>query len=692
MGAALAREAAKKARELTRRKSALDSGLLPGKLADCTSSNPEECELYLVEGDSAGGCFSGDTKVALADGRSISFEELVKENKEGKRNFCYTIKENGNIGIEEIKHPRITKENVEVIKIILDNEEEIICTSDHKFMLRDGNYKEAKDLQKTDSLMPLRKKISELGKGITIKGYEMIYQIKENKWIFTHMLSDDWNLEKGIYSKGEKDARHHIDFNKLNNNPTNLIRLNKDEHMKFHREHIFKVMHTDEVKQRSREVKQTQKFKEMMSNRMKEPQTRKILSRNAKTQWENDEYKEYMVNRFLDFYHNNEEYRRKNNENLNLQQKKYWSSNKNRENQSKKVKKYFDENPEKRELLSEISKMQWTSPELKKWRKEKTKEQWTADFRKKRKEAYNETYFNNTIKALREIYDLCKKIDIEEYYKFRIKSKNKNLLKFETFKKRFFNDNEKATCEAVTNYNHKIKEIHWLNQKIDVYDIEVPNTHNFALASGIFVHNSCKAGRNREFQAILPVFGKILNVEKTRIDKVLSSDKLRMVISALGTGVGEEFDISKLRYKKVILMADSDVDGSHIRILYLTLFFRYLRELIDAGNLYIAQPPLYQIKKGKAKHYALDDKAKDKIIKEIGSEGISIQRYKGLGEMNADQLWETTMDPDSRTMLKVTINDAITADAIFTTSLGDKVEPRKEFIEQHSHEVVNLDV
>jgi len=219
-----------------------------------------------------------------------------------------------------------------------------------------------------------------------------------------------------------------------------------------------------------------------------------------------------------------------------------------------------------------------------------------------------------------------------------------------------------------------------------------PDECELYLVEGDSAGGSCKAGRNREFQAILPVFGKILNVEKTRIDKVLSSDKLRMVISALGTGVGEEFDISKLRYKKVILMADSDVDGSHIRILYLTLFFRYLKQIIDNGFLYIAQPPLYMIKKGKAKHYALDDKAKDKILKEIGSDGISIQRYKGLGEMNADQLWETTMDPDSRTMLKVTVSDAITADAIFTTLMGDKVEPRKEFIEQHSHEVVNLDV
>ena len=419
--AANAREAARKARELTRRKNALEGAGLPGKLADCSNKDASKCEIYIVEGDSAGGCFSRDTKIALADGRNVSFKDLVKEEKEGKQNFCYTIKNDGKIGVEKILFPRITKKNTEVIEITLDNGEKIICTPDHKFMLRDGSYKEAKDLVANESLMPLNKKISKKEKRITIEG--------------------------------------------------------------------------------------------------------------------------------------------------------------------------------------------------------------------------------NTQKAK----------------------------------------------EAVENYNHKIKSIRLLSDKIDVYDIEVPNTHNFALASGVFVHNSAKQGRNREFQAILPLRGKILNVEKSRLSKALANNEVRAMITALGTGIGDEFDITKLRYHKIIIMTDADVDGSHIMTLLLTFFYRYMKELIDNGYIYIAMPPLYRVKQGKRIKYVYNDEEKAQALEQLG-QNSSIQRYKGLGEMDPEQLWETTMDPEIRMLRRVVIEDAIEADKMFTVLMGDDVPSRREFIETHAKEFKEIDV
>jgi DNA gyrase subunit B len=497
---AKARQAAKAAKETVLRKGVLEGMTLPGKLADCSTRNPEESELFIVEGDSAGGCFLGDTKVALTDGRNISFKDLVEEDKRGKKNFCYTIKNDGNIGVELIKNPRETKNNAEVIKIILDNNEELICTPDHKFMLRDGSYKMAKDLIPNDSLMPLYRQYSKMGRKITIEGYELISNPKDNKWI------------------------------------------------------------------------------------------------------------------------------------------------------------------------SEISKNQWADFNLRKWRAEMTKKQWTREFRDKRKKAYNQV---------------------------RKLKNDKSLIRYDTICGRFFNGDENKLKETVLNYNHRIKSIIPLKEKINVYDIEVPGSHNFALASGVFVHNSAKQGRDRRTQAILPLRGKILNVEKARMDKMLMNQEIRALIIAIGTAIGDAFDFSKLRYYKIIIMTDADTDGAHIRTLLLTLFYRYFVSIIENGHLYIAQPPLYRLQKNKEIHYAYKEAEKERVLKSFsdgGKVGVTIQRYKGLGEMNPEQLWETTMNSVSRQLKQVTIEDAVEADRLFDILMGEEVEPRKKFIQAHATAVKNLDI
>ncbi|MDD5108367.1 MAG: DNA topoisomerase (ATP-hydrolyzing) subunit B [Candidatus Omnitrophica bacterium] len=857
--ASRAREAARKARELTRRKGALEGAGLPGKLADCSERDAALCELYIVEGDSAGGCFFGDTKVALTDGRNVALKELLTEEKSGKQHYCYTINREGEVSIGEIKNPRITKKSAEVIKVILDNNEEIICTPDHKFMLRDGSYKMAKDLIPQDSLMPLYRKYSKIGHRIIIEGYEMVFDLKSNKWIFTHLLSDRYNLNRSVYLKEHGNTVHHKDFNKLNNNPDNLVRMNKEKHFLYHTTVLEKTLHSKEVKEKSKKAHQTKAHREKVRKIMSTPKMKQMLSQRAKKQWENDEYKNYMMQKCLEFYYSHPDYQKKNNQILDSNQKNYWSKEENRLKQASRVKKYFSIHPEAREYLFKKAKTEWSDTKLLAWRKHKTQEQRTPEFRTKRTAAYNQTYLDHSLAFARMVYESHDSLSLYNDERSILPIRDNNVVKFSTLLNRFFANNENNLLEAVKNYNHKIKRIEKLTEKFDVYDIEVPNTHNFALASGVFVHNSAKQGRDRRFQAILPIKGKILNVEKSRLDKILSNEEIRTIITALGTGIGEEFDLSKLRYHKLMLMADADIDGSHIRTLLLTLLYRQLPKLVEEGHVYITQPPLYKIKRGQREEYIqteqqMDDmlldlgreghkliRVKDKqtftdnqfkellkllveldklgryldkkgvnfaeylsfrhpktkkmpiyrvkvdgkdqfvysdkelaaltekegkeieqdvlhlfeaqeidefvlkieklgiefetyfssiiipkpgtvkegekkikaiyriendgdvkeafslkdalvYIKEVASKGMHIQRYKGLGEMNPQQLWDTTMDPEKRTILQVTLEDAVEADKMFTVLMGDQVEPRREFIENHAHQVKNLDI
>jgi DNA gyrase B subunit len=539
-----AAEAAKRARELVRRKSVLESSPLPGKLADCSSRDPSESEIYIVEGDSAGGCFLKNTLVRLTDGRSLSFGELVVEQEKGIQNFCYTISEDGNIGIEKIINARVTKQNAEVVKLTLDNGETIICTPDHPFMLRDGSYKAAALLTPDDSLMPYHRQLSQ--KNVDRKrldGYELVWNPKQERWIYAHDLADNYNIKQGVYKPSAGNHRHHIDFNKLNNNPINIQRLTGDEHLAVHHANLKQTLHRPDVKDR---IKQ----------QMQQPETKQLLSQNAKIQWQNEEYKAYMMAKWLEFYKSNEAYRQENNEQLYRAQQEYWGEEANRIAQAERVRKYFENNPEVRQQFSETAKQQWQNDELLEWRKEKTKEQWTDEFRVKRRAALHETYYRKTIAALKQIEIDSGCLDLDSYRRHRLQTKDKSLLKFDTFVDRYFNGKRDRAEEAVANYNHRVVSVEPVAERYDVYDIEVPQSHNFALACGVFVHNSAKQGRDRQFQAILPLRGKILNIEKTDDAKIYKNNEIQSLITALGLGIkGEEFDAADLRYHRIIIMS-----------------------------------------------------------------------------------------------------------------------------------------
>jgi len=701
-----ARDAARKAADLIKRQSSLENSNLPGKLADCTERDPKKCELFLVEGDSAGGCFEGNTLVALADGRSLSFRDLAAEQAGGKEHFCYTIRCDGKIGVERAVHARLTKTSAEVVRVTLDNGETIVCTSDHRFMRRDGSYSSAAELSADDSLMPLYRKLSDKTQtGITIDGYEMAWDPHSDCWLFTHVLADWYNRRQGVYAERDGDHCHHRDFNKRNNNPTNIQRLPSEQHLALHRRHVEQTLHRPDVVEKCRAIRQGEDFRKRMGARMRQPETRKLLSEQATAQWSDKAYKAFMLEKWREFYAANPEYRALNAEQLDQAQQQYWADESHRQAQSERVIAYFAEHPEVRAAFSIAAKEQWQNVALREWRSGKTREQWTPEFRAKRRAALDQTYYRKSVAALKPFSSNAIDLDTAGYHAHRLATRDKSLLTFETFCRRYFEGDTARACEAVANHNHKVVSVERLEERVDVYDLEVPGTHNFALASGVFVHNSAKQGRDRRYQAILPLRGKIINVGKVALDKTLENNEVRSLITALGVGIkvdsddgadeGEstsKFDMSKLRYDRVVIMTDADVDGDHIRTLLLTFFFIYMRPLIEGGHVYIAQPPLYSIKSGKdTRLYARSEEERDRMIKDLKRKDVQVGRFKGLGEMNAQELFETTLDIETRTIARVALDDAEAAAEMFSILMSEKVEPRKQFIIKYAREVSNVD-
>ncbi|MBU4480420.1 NYN domain-containing protein [Patescibacteria group bacterium] len=640
-----ARKAAKAAKDSVLRKGALEGMTLPGKLADCSTRKAEDSELFIVEGDSAGGCFSGDTKVALLDGRNLSFEDLVREHKEGKENYCYTIGENGNTEVALIENPRKTKINAKVIKVILDNDEEIICTPDHKFMLSDGTYKQAIELKEENLLKSNGKNVKNKQKvGVFVDASNTYYSEKRAGWKIDYeklqsFISQEFSVEFMKYYVAipkESDVEAYngkINYLEKIKNVVEVI----EKPLKYIREKIVV-----EGKSILRIIKKGDVDVEIVVdaiNNASDLDAIIILSGDS----------DYVVLR--------DDLLKKGTEVLFI--------------------------AHKRNLAHEIKQGKYL-----------------------------------VLSMIRE--------NIEFNGKKQTPVKDGGIL----VPLLYPNDNNKSSVldgnvNNLSEKEYKVKRVKIIEEKMDVYDLEVKGTHNFALAGGVFVHNSAKQGRDRATQAILPLRGKILNVERARLDRMLASQEIKNLVVALGTAIGDTFDIEKLRYHKVIIATDADVDGAHISTLLLTLFYRHFKALIENGHIYLAQPPLYKIKHGKTAEYVYTDEEKEAYLKKIGvdlseddfveedgsevseEEGdeenedqksktkkapkVHIQRYKGLGEMNPEELFETTMDPEKRILKRVTIEDGEESDRVFDKLMGSEVAPRKNFIQTNA-KMANIDV
>jgi DNA gyrase subunit B len=735
--AARVRLAQKQQKDAARRKTALEGAAMPAKLVDCRTTGISRSELFLVEGDSALGCFTGDTRVALVSGASRSFAELAADWEQGITHFGYATNKAGRVVVVPLVEPRRTKRAASLVRLTLDSGESVRCTPDHLFRMRDGSYRRADALVAGDSLMPLYRSVSSKKAGDKLDGYERVWMNDREEWVYTHYLADAYNLRHGLDSVDNGNVRHHVDVNKRNNDPRNLRRMTWESHAALHAammgDHVWSGY-------RAWMADGGLEFKSaMLSAQWKDPEFREAcLARLAELN-KDPAFRERIEQGFQDWYASlSDAGRAAYAERMREQQAAYWAHPEHRADAAERVRIYFAQ-PGRLAEWSKRSRAQWKDESLLAWRSKVTTEQFSDPAERERQrdavrtwhrehpefgerhsvrmkvrmsdpdtghlakiQAGRRRYVESVprdervfrqsegrrVAALKRLATLLTAPDAElaAVYEADRKRKSPTGLRFSRLIDYYQGDYARLR-DAAKRVNHTVASVERLSETADVYDLTVEHHHNFALEAGVFVHNSARMARVSEYQALLPLRGKILNVQKASLADTLRNVEIASIVQVLGAGSGRTFELSAMRYGRVILMADADVDGSHIRTLLITLFARYMRPVIEDGRLFAAMPPLHKVMtKGRNAEtfFTFTQREMETRVAQLEKAGRQVvkpvPRFKGLGEMDADELWETTMNPATRSVRRITMDDAHAADEALELLMGEKVEPRRAWL------------
>ncbi|GHH30880.1 ATP-binding protein [Lentzea cavernae] len=728
----------KQQKDAARRKTALEGAAMPAKLVDCRTTGVSRSELFLVEGDSALGCFVKETRVSLASGKSLSFGELVEDWARGITHFGYATNKAGRVVVVPLVEPRLTKTNAQLVRVTLDDGESVRCTPDHLFRLRDGSYRRADALQPGDSLMPLYRSVSSKAQGDKLEGYERVWMNDRQEWVYTHYLADAYNLRHGLDSTEAGNVRHHVDVDKRNNDPRNLKRMTWEDHAALHAAMMGE--HVQEGYRAWLAAGGTEFKSAMLSEQWKNPEFRASCLTRLAERNQDPEFRARIEQGFQQWYAAlSDDEKAAYAERMRGWQAAYWAEPAHRAAAAERVRAFFTQ-PGKREEWRERSLAQWQDEELLAWRSRATTEQFSDHAERQRQSeaviAWHENnpqfgrehsarmkqrmadastshlekiqegrrrYVDSTpraervskqvegrriaaLKRMTPLLDTPSNLELALAYELDRKANAKTGLKFFNVLAHYDDDFARLR-EAASLVNHSVASVEALPEREDVYDLTVDGYHNFALEAGVFVHNSARMARVSEYQALLPLRGKILNVQKASLADTLRNAEIASIVQVLGAGTGRTFDLPQMRYGRVILMADADVDGSHIRTLLITLFAKYMRPVIEDGRLYAAMPPLHKVMtrgRNPETHFTFTQRQMEQKVASLEKAGKSVvtpvPRFKGLGEMDADELWDTTMNPSTRSVRRITMTDVEAAEEALELLMGEKVEPRRNWL------------